>query len=163
MKNNRKIILLALVGVGWLGYLLGLFQKMKKINDQANKWKRESDKYEQALLMANKWLKVKQERKKLEDYFVKNGYYRIAIYGMNYMGIRLYDDLKGSCIEVLYGIDKNTSSAEADIPVYSPADVLEDVDAVVVTPVYYFEEIKKDLVSKLSVPILSMNDLLFEL
>lgn len=161
MKRRRIEILAALTGCTLMGYLFGIGRKMKKINNQANQWKRQSDKYEQALLMTNRWLKVKQEQKSLEKYFLDKGYCTIAIYGMNYIGIRLYDELKESSIEVLYGIDKNSASAEAGIPIYSPEDSLGRVDAVVVTPVYYYEEIKQDLAGKISVPILSINDVLF--
>ena len=160
--NRKKKILFFIVGI-LLGYFIGVFQKMKKINDQANRWKRESNKFEQTLLMTVKWLKIKIENRKLEDYFLKNNYYKIAIYGMNYLGVRLYEDLAMSSVNVLYGIDKYTSSADVDIPVYSLDSPLCEVDAIVVTPIYYYEEIKRDLSGKVKVPIISLNDILFEI
>lgn len=159
MKRSRNKTAVAFVSIV-IGYLFGSMRKMKKINDQANKWKRQSDKYEQALLMTNRWLKLKHMNKSLEEFFLINRYYKVAIYGMNYIGIRLYEELKDSSVKVLYGIDKFSSSAEADILVYAPTDVLEKVDAVIVTPVYFFEEIKRDLKGQINAPIVSMNDVL---
>ena len=104
MKIKKNIVLSLIAGT-LLGHLFGTSQKMKKINEQANKWKRESDKYEQTLLMTIRWLKVKMENGKLEDYFLQKGYHTIAIYGMNYVGVRLYEELEGTSIKVLYGID----------------------------------------------------------
>ena len=161
MKIKKNIVLSLIAGT-LLGHLFGTSQQMKKINEQANKWKRESDKYEQTLLMTIRWLKVKMENGKLEDYFLQKGYHTIAIYGMNYVGVRLYEELEGTSIKVLYGIDKYTSSSEVNIPVYSLEKNLDEVDAVVVTPVYYYEEIRQDLSRKLKSPVISMNDVLFE-
>ena len=50
----------------------------------------------------------------------------------------------------------------ADIEVMSPDDVLPEVDAVIVTPVFFFDEIEELLVSKMNADIVSIEDILYE-
>ena len=41
-------------------------------------------------------------------------------------------------------------------------DELESVDAIIVTPIYYFEEIEGKLVEKVDCPIISIEDIMYE-
>ena len=52
------------------------------------------------------WLIHKQEGKNLSEYFERNEYKTIAIYGMKELGERLYNELKDTNIKVAYAIDK---------------------------------------------------------
>lgn len=129
------------------------------------KWKTRarqgSNKYWQSYLMMDKWVRVKQEGKSLVNYFVEKGYKSIAIYGMSYSGITLLDELMESEIEVKYGIDANADKIYSDIPVLKLTDHLEDVDAVIVTPIYYFNEIEKSVSEKMSCPVIPLDDVIF--
>lgn len=114
-------------------------------------------------LMMNKWVKVKQEGKNLSVFFERNGYKRIAIYGMSYAGTTLLNELKGTPTKVMYGIDKNTNLVEkVGIIVCPPDNILEEVDAVVVTAITFFTEIKDILSKKLYCPIVSLDEILDE-
>ena len=120
-----------------------------------------SDKHLTLFLMMNQWVKVKQEGKNLSIYFEEYGYKRIAVYGMSYAGETLIDELKGTGIQVVYGIDKNAESVNADVDVYTMEDNLGDVDAVVVTAVAFFNEIEKKLTDVFECPILSLEEILY--
>lgn len=120
-----------------------------------------SNKYWQSYQMMDRWVQLKQEGKHLTSYFEKNGYNCIAIYGMSYSGITLLDELSGSAIKVKYGIDANADKIYADIPVYKLSDQLEPVDAVIVSPIYYFDEIERDVSQKMSCPIIPLDDVIF--
>ena len=50
----------------------------------------------------------------------------------------------------------------ADVELLSPDDELPDVDAVIVTPVFFFDEIEEMLASKMDADIVSMEDILYE-
>ena len=114
-------------------------------------------------LMMNRWVGIKQERKNLEAYFVKKGYRRIAIYGMSYVGKTLLNELKETVIQVAYGIDKNLNEMEnIDIDILTPDDLLGEVDAIVVTAITFFEEIRKSLSKKVCCSIVSLDDILKE-
>lgn len=109
------------------------------------------------------WLRIKQEGKSLVSFFVQNGYKTIAIYGMKELGERLYDELKDSEIQVKYIIDKNADTIYADVDVVDPEDTLEDVDAIVVTAIHYFDEIEENLSAKIDYPVISLEDIVYEL
>lgn len=121
-----------------------------------------SDKHLALFLMMNQWVKVKQEGKNLSSYLEQEGYKKIAIYGMHYAGETLADELKGSDIEIAYGIDKNADKMYADFLVVAPDSDLGEVDAVVVTSITFFEEIEEMLNSKMDCPILSLEDILYQ-
>lgn len=108
--------------------------------------------------MLNLWLILKQQGKTLEQYFADNGYKTIAIYGMGEMGNRLYDELKGSSIRIAYVIDQE-AGRYTEIASRSPKDQLDDVDVIVVTAVFAFEEIKNNIRTKASCPIVSLEDI----
>lgn len=134
----------------------------KVMVEERDKAKAMSDKHLALFLMMNQWVKVKQQGKNLSSYFEKNQYKKIAVYGMSYAGMTLVDELKGTGITVAYGIDKKTDSIYADVDIVSVEDVLEDVDAVVVTAITFFDEIEEKLAVKLDCPIISLEDILYE-
>ena len=117
-----------------------------------------------ALYMAfDQWLRIHQEGKTLVEYFRQNQYQTVAIYGMKELGERLYDELDGTDVTVRYIIDQNADMIYADVDVVTPEDVLEPVDVVVVTAIYYFDEIEENLSGKIQCPIVSLEDILYEI
>lgn len=157
MKKPVLSILSALTGAafgaGTVGKITG--EKMNKIQNMSNK-------HLSLFLMMNQWVKVKQEGKNLADYLEKNGYKKIAIYGMSYAGETLVDELKNTGITVAYGIDKNADSIYADVNIVSMEDQLDSVDAIVVTAVTFFDEIEEKLSARVDCPIISLEDILYE-
>ena len=67
----------AAVGAGVMGKTKG-----KVLTETAKM----SDKHLALFLMMNQWVKVKQEGKQLSHFFKNNGYKKIAIYGISYVG-----------------------------------------------------------------------------
>ena len=110
----------------------------------------------------SKWLTLKQQGKSLVQYFERNQYKTVAIYGMKELGERLYDELKDSDIKVLYAIDKNADAIYAEVDVLTPDDDLPEVDLIVVTPVHYFDEIEEMLADKVDCPVISIEDVVYE-
>lgn len=134
----------------------------KTIGKQVNENKQMSDKHLALFLMMNQWVKVKQEGKNLASYFEKEGYKEIAIYGMSYAGETLVEELEGSNIKIKYGIDRKADNIYADIDIVSPDDSLDEVDAIVVTSITFFDEIEAKLSEKIDCPIISLEDILYE-
>lgn len=157
MKKPVISILSALTGAAFGAGAVG-----KVSSDKTKKALTMSHKHFTLFLMMNQWVKVKQEGKKLSDYFEANGYKKIAIYGMSYAGETLLEELKDTGVIVAYGIDKKADSIYSDIDVVTMADSLEEVDAVVVTAITFFEEIEEQLSEKLDCPVLSLEDILYE-
>lgn len=158
MKKGTISILSALTGAA-----IGAGAVVRATSKETDKAQSMSDKHLALFLMMNQWVKVKQEGKNLSSYFSKNGYKKIAVYGMSYAGETLLDELKDSEIEVAYGIDKNADRIYADVDVISVDDDLEDVDAIVVTAITFFDEIEEKLSQKVNCPIISLEDVLYEI
>lgn len=129
---------------------------------QIRKKQQMSEKHLALYLMMNQWVKAKQKGRNLASYLEKDGYHKIAVYGMSYAGETLVDELNDTNIQVVYGIDKNADRIYADINIVSPDDELQSVDAVIVTPITFFEEIEEKLSEKMDCPILSLEDILYE-
>ena len=138
----------------------GIVKKMTV--EETEKARAGSDKHLTLFLMMNQWVKVKQKGKNLSGYFEKNGYQKIAVYGMSYAGETLTDELKGTKTEVIYGIDKNADNLYSDLKIVSMEDKLAVVDAVVVTAITFFDEREEQLSQKVDCPILSLEDILYE-
>lgn len=158
MRKGTLSILSTLAGI-----VIGVAAMGKVIDKSANKAQAMSDKHLALFLMMNRWIQVKQEGKTLTDYLEKHDYKVVAIYGISYVGERLLDELKGSNITVKYGIDKEADGIHADIPVVYMDDLLEEVDAVIVTAISFIDEIESTLSTKISCPIISLEDILYDM
>lgn len=157
MKRGIISILSVLAGAA-----IGSGATGQKLSKKVDIHRNYSQKHLSLFLMMNQWVKVKQEGKNLATYFERNGYRKIAVYGISYAGETLLEELKGTDIHVAYGIDKNADAIYADVNVVSMEDIIEDVDAIVVTAITFFDEIEEALSAKVSCPILSLEDILYE-
>ena len=156
----KKMILssLSILG-GAAAAAVAVRQVMKK--EVEAQW-RISEKHLALYRMMDQWVAIKQQGKNLADYFEKMQYKVIAVYGMSYAGLRLAEELENSNIEIKYGIDKNAETIYSDIEIVTLEDELEEVDAIVVTPIFFFDEIEEKLSAKTDCPIISLEDILYE-
>ncbi len=155
IKIIRFIATLAIGAVSGIYYITKLKNKdLDRISKKVNKFRG----YYNVL---NQWMLLKNQGKSLTEYFNDNGYTSIAIYGMGEVGNRLYEELKNSEIEVKYAIDKSAGSAYAELSVYDPEDEFDTVDTIVVTAVFDFDEIEKDLIKKTDIPVISLEEVVF--
>lgn len=156
MRKGIKVIG-GLMSVGIPVYLAGRWQQ--KCIDR---WKEEASKQRAMFLVMNQWTNVKQANRNLEEYFLKNELRKIAIYGMGLMGQQLIKELKDSSIETAYGIDLNSDGIVSGIKVVTMDEELADVDAVVVTVLKEFDEIRDALTKKLNCSVVAIEDILNE-
>ncbi len=145
------------------GAIIGAGTVRKIMYEKENEVQKISSKHLALFLMMNQWVKVKQEGKSLAEYFKKKGYKNIAIYGMSYVGETLLEELKNTDIHIAYGIDKNAESIYSDISIVSIDDKLQKVDVIIVTAITFFDEIEKTLSKKINCPIISLEDILYEI
>lgn len=158
MKKLALSLLSAAMGLSAGVGITGNFTKklIKRNSDM-------SEKHLALFLMMNQWVKVKQEGKNLAEFFERNGYKKIAIYGMSYAGETLLDELSTSDIEVVYAIDKNAKSIYSDINTVTIEANLQNVDAIVVTAITFYDEIENKIKEKLDCPVFSLEDILYEI
>ncbi len=163
-RKQVKIMKKSLISIlsGLIGIFIGVVGTKKMIQKKIREGWEMSEKHLSLFLMMNQWVEIKQEGKNLRSYFEENGYYEIAIYGMSYAGETLINELQGSNVKIKYGIDQNAENIYADINLVSPDDELENVDAIIITPIKFFDEIEKKLSKKVNCPILSLEDILYE-
>lgn len=156
---KKSIIGAILAGTVIGGSIIGNW-KDKKI-----KQKEEQElKYAELTRLLAQWVNLKQDKKELKRYFIENNFKRIAVYGVSYVGKCLIHELRNTEIEVAYVIDQRGDAIdlEEQIRLVHPDDEMEPVDAVIVTSVYYFEQIEKKMQEKIDCPIISISDIVFE-
>lgn len=158
MKKGVAGVLSAVVGGAAGGIAVGV-----KSNKEVKKWRGFSNKHLEMIKLYDQWFATKQEGKSVADYLKDEGIKTIAIYGMSFMGQRLFEELKDTDIEVKYGIDKNSDKIYADIDMVNPEDDLEEVDAIIVTAFSFFSEIEDFLIEKTDSRILSLEDIVYAL
>lgn len=90
----------------------------------------------------------------------QKGFSNVAVYGMGPIGRYVVKELMKNDIEVSYAIDQNAELIYADVSVYNSKDILPRTDAVIVTAIYYYEEIKDTIENKVKCPVVSLYDFL---
>lgn len=155
----KKIIVIVLgILVGVLGFSLG---RLSLKNNLITSEKR-SNKFCNYFKVLDQWLTLLENNTDIKLYFKNKGYHSVAIYGMGVLGKHLCKYLENSEVQIIYGIDQNTSKTNYDFPIYSLEHTLTEADAVIVTATFDFENIKHDLSSHISCPIISLEEILYE-
>lgn len=129
--------------------------KLEKLSKRYLKFKEYFD-------ILNKWMVIREKGRNLESYFKEHRLYRIAIYGMGVMGKHLLSDLSGSSVCVVYGIDKYADNIHVGIPMKNIDESFEDIDAVVVTATFEFEEIRDIIKQQCACPVISLRKIVEE-
>lgn len=145
-----------------LGCISGAFIKEKRSSKDRIYDFKKYKKYEIFYNLMDQWKVLEEDGISLEFLLLKQGYRKIAIYGMAKMGMHVYRELKNSSIEVVYGIDRSINGIYEDIEIKNPNGELEETDAVLVTAIMDYENIKQDLQGKIKCPIVSLEEILYE-
>ena len=109
------------------------------------------------------WMSLWEQKKSVADFLEKYHYKKVAVYGIGILGKHLTFELLQKNIEVAYTIDRNKLLSYPGIPNYLLKEALPVVDAVIVTAVYEFDDIWKNIRNcKVKCPVLSLVELLNE-
>ena len=112
--------------------------------------------------MATKWVALKEVKVSIAATLANRGIKSVAIYGMQTLGKYLECELCANNIKTCYAIDKKADSIYADIDIYKPSDNLPKVDAVIVTAIFAYDEIKSELSKKCDYEIISLEEVIDE-
>lgn len=154
-----KIKMGRFIAGGLVGLGCGLFVSYKLIGNRLYEYQNRSDKFEQMFHLCNRWVMDKQRgRNNISDYLERHNYNTVAIYGMNYLGRTLLSELNQKQVDVRYAVDKAVNLSEIDI--YKPDDSLPNVDVMIVTAVFDFAHIKKEMAQKVGCSIVSLEDII---
>lgn len=94
----------------------------------------------------NRWLRLKRQNIDIGNVLEKNGFRRVVIYGFGHLGKLLYEEIRESASEcTVTGIldSKLMSSFVDELPITRPNKEYQQADAVIVTAIHDFEQIKK--------------------
>lgn len=155
---RKKLILITSFATG---VIIGASVIGNAINGELVNRQNSENRYFVNMILLKKWLLRQQIEKGLEGYFIHNNYHEIAIYGMGHLGECLLNELRNSNIKVKYAIDKNANNILSEIDIKKSGDYLPAVDAVIVTPVYYYADIKKELEKVIRCPIISLEEVIY--
>ncbi len=112
-------------------------------------------------LILTRWVELKIRGYNIADVLEEKGYYKIAVYGYAELGKLLCLELLNTNVKVEYVLDKKVKQIrDVNLPVYMPENGLPKVDAVIVTAVYYFDDIRDDLLEKGFENIISIRTLI---
>lgn len=134
-------------------------KSMQKTKDMQNR-------YMSYYHLTNQWLQNHFDKKNLEEYLKRKQYNRIAIYGRGTLGELFYREIKESNIEIRAFIDKSVREKyeNADGILIGGLDEIErfqDIDAIIVTPIFDYNRIEKELKrKKYTVNVVSLEDVI---
>ena len=122
------------------------------------------ERYQHSYLLLLHWIESLYLGHSVSDFFIEEGYKKIAIYGMGDLANRLMDALTDSEIRVLYGIDRDAAGTVCKIKdIYSLEDDFPEADVIVVTPFYAYDSIYESLHKKTTIPIISIEEVIWSL
>lgn len=149
------IVVIVFVSGVFVGFILlnSYSSRDKKLITEYN------NKHLKLYIITIQWFQNYLKGKRIKDFLEERGYSKIAIYGISYIGETLIYELEDSKIEISYLVDNNRSYLSGKYKVYTSDSELETVDAIIVTPITYYEQIKEQLSSRVSFPIISFEDI----
>lgn len=160
----KKII----AAIGKIGIFVGAIGGMAYFNKKTfNEMKEKYNKQSAYYSLTQQWLLNKHENKELSEYLENYGYKKIAVYGMGTLSELFYHEIRDKEIKVKYFIDKNADEIYCgmdDIPVVNLKEINmeEEIDAIIVTPVFNFEEIERDLEELgVTTAVVSLEDIVY--
>ncbi|MCI9079049.1 MAG: glycosyltransferase family 2 protein [Lachnospiraceae bacterium] len=113
--------------------------------------------------LLNKWVSVKSRGAAIDEFLIKQGWKNVSIYGYGEIGKRLYEEIgQSQLVNVVSVIDNSYKSSDIfnGISICSLSDELPIADITIITPVFAFENIKKDLNKKGIICCISIEEIL---
>lgn len=148
---------------------LGSYQKEEMAKEIGNHekelllfYKERMEEYKENWKIMDRWMRRKEQGNPLENTLKKKGIHRIAIYGLGMMGQHLKAEFEKSDIDIAYAIDTRKHGMKSEIPVLGLDDNFPQADAIIVSVVREFDEIAKELRKKTDIPVLPLEDILFD-
>ena len=111
----------------------------------------------------SQWMRILQQGKSISEYLKMNGITDVAIYGMGMLGERLFDELSNSDIMVVCGIDRDIKKHYRDLPITRINNIPGEVTYIIVTAIFYYQDIKDNLAQCTGAKIISLQDIIEEL
>lgn len=152
-----KKVVISLI-TGFVSFIGGFYFGGKSLVNVINNYKMRADRNLSNMVVLNDWLDYIYSGGKVEDFFQEHSYKKIMIYGNGYIGARLSQALRKTNIEVTAIMDRD-GKTDTEGAVIGIDTEIPDVDCIIITPVYFYDEILTVLASKTQVPMISVKEL----
>ena len=119
-------------------------------------------KFERYFKLMDRWVSTFERKEKIENYFADMQMKTIAIYGDGILGKHLNKCLSNSQVYVSYFIDRNSELFRSEDPKKYLKEHFPEAEAVVVTPIMEYKDIRRNLKQIYEVPIISLEEVIFE-
>lgn len=119
----------------------------------------ERDKFKDYYHLLEQWMVILENGISFKEYFKKNNYQNLAIYGFGAIGRHFYNQLTGA-FDIRYIIDKSVNISSFGIPFYRPDDQLPKVDVIIVTVINEYKQIYFDLKKEFKGDIVSLSEVI---
>ncbi|RKI88680.1 hypothetical protein D7V94_18980 [Parablautia intestinalis] len=130
-------------------------------NERENRLLKEVERYQKCYQLLNRWLLLKEKNFRLAEFFIKESYKKIVIYGFAAMGAHLYEELKDTSIEIVCAIDRRFGLKHWQLEVLSPEENIPECDVIVVTVIQGAELIVKELQLRTDKPVITLWSVIF--
>ena len=160
MLDNKKSKIGALIIGAGLGVGINTIIKKYCGKNKMEESVVSANRFEVGFHIFNRWMMLKNEGKTLRPFFEDNEISTVAIYGMGALGERLLEELEKLDIKVVYAIDRIANSKAVEgLKIVGAEDLLEEADAIIVTPVQDFYAIEQKLELRTDADIISLEDI----
>lgn len=113
--------------------------------------------------ICEEWEKISNKGHKIWEYLLNHKYRKIAIYGIGNLGIKVYEEIEESPIEISYVVDRNSSYIEEVLKVVNPNDILPEIDLLLVAVAKEEKEIINKYKEKYTFPVMGISDIINEI
>ena len=110
--------------IGGVGFFSGSIVILVNKDHKIRKLLRLSQKLERIIKIYSFWTMNKVS---YSEYLKDMGVNKIAIYGVGYLGKNLIDELKNSCVDIMYAIDQNPVQYDSELRIIKLDEVDKEV------------------------------------
>lgn len=148
-------------------HLIGKYRYIEKINREMDarngvKTGNKVNKEQYYLHMLDHWMALRENGFLISAWLKRADCKKIAVYGYGILGKHLCSELSKSEILVEYVIDQKKDSIHTEYKVYLPYDEIPEIETVIVTAIFDYEKIYKNLRSKGICKVISLESILYE-
>lgn len=154
MKKNAGTFIM-----GICSFMAGFYLGGRTLADAVNSNKVRADRNSINMMVLNDWVDFLYSGGQIDKYFHEKEINRIMIYGNGFIGVRLRQALENTGVEVAAVMDKVAHSDRNGMVIGTGA-AIPDVDCIVITPMFYYDEIYSLLSEKTDICIISIKDIL---
>lgn len=104
----------------------------------------------------------KRKNTNIADYLRNHGYTNIAVYGIGELGITLLSDLEKHSLKINCLIDKNSKKCSFG-SVVQLEKIPSDIDCIIVTAIFAFPEIRREIKKYSDAEVISLDDIVCEM